>query len=91
MCFRRIKIGDESLVPIISSFRSFHKDKMNRKFPLSGLSQHFPVYVSLIMGNINAMHLKTRGHTYTVCFKAIARLPAIRVRTDKEIKESGKK
>ena len=90
MRFRRIKIGAKSLVPIIASFRSFHKDKMNRKFSLSGLGQHFPVYVSLIMGNINAMHLKTRGHTYTVCFKAIARLPAIRVRTDKEIKESGK-
>ena len=42
------------------------------------------------MGKINAMNLKTRGHTYTVGFKAIARLPAKRVRTDKEIKESGK-
>ena len=43
----------------MASFRSFHKDKMNRKFSLSGLGQHFPVYVSLIMGNINAMHMKT--------------------------------
>ena len=56
---RLIKIERESIVSMITTFGSFHKDKMNRKFSLSGLGQHFPVYVSLIMGNINAMHMKT--------------------------------
>ena len=66
----------------------FHEDEMDRELSLTGLSQSLPVNISLIMGNINTMNIKTRRHAYTVCLQPITRFPTIRIRTNEEIEES---
>ena len=80
----RIKISRKPVVCIVSPFGSFHENKLNGELSLSGLPQHLPINVSLIMGHINTMHPIARRHTDTIPLQTITRFPTISIRTDKE-------
>ena len=85
------KILGKVLIAIITAFGGFHKDKVYRKLCLLITKELIPIYNTLIMGNINAMHFVTARHTYPIAFQSVARLPTIGVRTNKKpIKSNGK-
>ena len=55
------------------------------------MKELIPIYNTLIVGNINAMHLIVARHTYTVTFLTITRLPAISIRTNEKPVKAGRK
>lgn len=55
------------------------------------MCQEFPIYLSLIVGYVYAMHLIVARHTYTVTFLTITRLPAISIRTNEKPVKAGRK
>lgn len=87
----RIKMRQKGGIQIISPFRSLQKNELNRKRSLTRLLQMRPIYCSLMMRNVNAMHLITIRHTDTISLQSIAGLPAVRIRTDEEIVECPRK
>ena len=91
MCLGRIEIGYKPLVGIISSFGCLHEYELNGELSLSGLFQHLPIDVPLIVGNVDAVYLIAMWHTYPITFHSIARFPAIGIRPDKEIVENARK
>ena len=82
MCL--IKIERESIVSMVTTLSGFHKDKMDRKFGCFIRCQLYPIYTTLIMGDINAMHFIVTGHTDTISFLTITRLPAISIRANEK-------
>jgi len=65
---------------------------MERKFALTMMDQLFPVYLSLMPGDIYTMHLIATRNTDTVSASSGTRFPAIGIRKNKKIVESrGKK
>lgn len=58
----------KSFIAIIAPFGSFHKDKMYGKFRFFIMKELIPIYNTLIVGNINAMHLIVARHAYAVAF-----------------------
>ena len=64
---------------------SFHKYETYRERGCLGFLQFVPVYLSLMVGYVETVHLKSVWQTYSVCFHAIAGFPAVGVRTNKEI------
>ena len=81
---RLIKIERESIVSMITTFGSFHKDKMDRKFGCFVGCQLHPVNTALIMGDINAMHFIVAGHTDPISFLTITGFPTIGIRTNEK-------
>ena len=85
------KILGKVLIAIITAFGGFHKDKVYAKFRFFIMEKLIPVYNTLIVGNINAMHFVIARHTYSIAFQPVTGFPTISVRTDKEpIKSGGK-
>ena len=87
----RIEMLQESMVTMVSAFRSLHKYKTNGKFPRMCLCQLLPINDALIMRNVNAMHFIIARHTHTIPFRPVARLPPIGIWTNKEIIETSGK
>ena len=76
---------------MIAAFGSFQKNKVNGKLGFSIMCQEFPIYLSLIVGYVYAMHLIVARHTYTVTFLTITRFPAISIRTNEKPVKAGRK
>ena len=76
---------------MLADFGSFQKNKVNGKLGFSIMCQEFPIYLSLIVGYVYAMHLIVARHTYTVTFLTITRLPAISIRTNEKPVKAGRK
>ena len=85
MLSRFREITGKSIITMISAFGSFHKNKLNRIIGQTALHQFKPIYITLIMGDINAMYIITTRHTNTICFQTVTRFPTISIRTYKEI------
>lgn len=88
---RLAEVLRKRIVTMIAAFGSFQKNKVNGKFGFSIMCQEFPIYLSLIVGYVYAMHLIVARHTYTVTFLAITRLPAISIRTNEKPVKAGRK
>ena len=80
-----IEIMDKGCIAEITSLGSFHKYETYRERSCLGFLQFVPVYLSLMVGYVETVHLKSVWQTYPVCFHAIAGFPAVGVRTNKEI------
>lgn len=87
---RLAEVLRKRIVTMIAAFGSFQKNKVNGKLGFL-LCQEFPIYLSLIVGYVYAMHLIVARHTYTVTFLTITRLPAISIRTNEKPVKAGRK
>lgn len=88
---RLAEVLRKRIVTMIAAFGSFQKNKVNGKLGFSIMCQEFPIYLSLIVGYVYAMHLIVARHTYTVTFLTITRLPAISIRTNEKPVKAGRK
>lgn len=86
-----IEVERESIITMVPTFGSFHENEIQRKIRRFMRGQFYPIHTTLIMGNINTMHIIAERHTDTISFPSLTRFPAISIRTNKKpIKESGK-
>ncbi len=79
------KVTGKSIIAMISSLSSLHKNKFNGKISQTALRQLPPVDISLIMRYIDTMHIITARYTNSICFQPITRFPTISIRPNKEI------
>ena len=81
----------KSVISVVTTFRGFHKNKVNGEFRFFVMKQFLPVDASLIVGDVDAVHIETAWQTYSVAFLTVTGLPTVSIRTDEEpIKNSGK-
>ena len=88
---RLAEVLRKRIVTMIAAFGRLQKNKVNGKLGFSIMCQEFPIYLSLIVGYVYAMHLIVARHTYTVTFLTITRLPAISIRTNEKPVKAGRK
>ena len=63
---RLAEVLRKRIVTMIAAFGSFQKNKVNGKLGFSIMCQEFPIYLSLIVGYVYAMHLIVARHAYAV-------------------------
>jgi len=84
MYLGRVEVGHELVVRIVAPLGGFHEDELHGETPLTGLLQHPPVDVTLIVRDVDAMHRIAMRHADSVALQPVARLPSVGIRTDEE-------